>query len=60
MLEFLFVKYEISNSWWAAYVFWGWGQNLAADYYLWKVRRKLKKMRFHQEVMESLRTGSLD
>lgn len=35
-----FLDYEIRSSWWAEYVWWGWGQELTASYFAWKVKRK--------------------
>lgn len=37
--------YEIHSSWWAQWVFWSWGQDLAGSYFAWKVRRKWKRYR---------------
>ena len=37
------LDYEIRSSWWASWIFWGWGQSLAAKYYAWKVNLKWKR-----------------
>lgn len=34
------VEYELRGSWWASWVFWGWGQELTARYFVWKARKK--------------------
>lgn len=34
------LDYEVKSSWWASFVFWGWGQELAASYFAWKVKAK--------------------
>ena len=35
-----FLDYEIRSSWWACWVWWGWGKDLAARYFSWKTNRK--------------------
>lgn len=37
------LDYEIRSSWWACWIWWDWGQNLAGTYFAWKVNRKYKK-----------------
>ena len=36
----VFVDYEIRSSWWASWIGWNWGQELAAKYFAWKTSRK--------------------
>ncbi len=35
-----FLDYEIRSSWWASWIGWNWGQELAGKYFAWKVKRK--------------------
>ena len=34
------LDYEVQSSWWASWVWWSWGRNLAGSYFAWKVKRK--------------------
>lgn len=35
-----FLDYEVRSSWWASWIGWDWGQELAGSYFAWKTRRK--------------------
>ena len=37
------IDYEVYASWWACWVWWGWGQSLAAWWYRRKARRKYRR-----------------
>lgn len=39
----LFIDYEIRSSWWASFIWWKWGQDLAGSYFASKVRRKYNR-----------------
>ena len=50
------MDYEVSSSWWASFMFWKWGQDLAGSYYAWKVRRKYGryiKVKHYQETFKN-------
>lgn len=36
----VFLDYEIRSSWWAPWIGWNWGQEIAAKYFAWKTSRK--------------------
>ncbi len=38
-----FLDYEVRSSWWAGLIWWEWGQNLAASYFVWKTKRKFNR-----------------
>lgn len=41
------LDYEIrASAWWTSFVFWDWGQNCAASYFLWKAKRKFARYQF--------------
>ncbi len=42
-IDLNFLEYEISSSWWSGYIWFDWGKQLAADYFLCKTKRKYKK-----------------
>ena len=37
------LDYELSASWWADLIGFGWAQSLAATYFAWKVNRKFAR-----------------
>ena len=39
------LDYEIRASWWAPWVSIGWMQDIAARYFAWKVKRKMRRVR---------------
>ena len=38
-----YLNYEIRSSWWAPFIFWEWGQDLAGSYFLWKNQTQIRK-----------------
>jgi len=38
------LTYEIYGTWWAYYVWWEWGHELAAKYFVFKAKRKFNRM----------------
>ena len=51
------LDYEIRSSRWASYISWMWGQNMAGDYFAWKVHRKYK--RYQESIRMSIIIESL-
>jgi len=43
------VHYELMTSWWAPWISHPWWQERAADYYVWKTRRKHRR---YQQMVE--------
>lgn len=41
------LEYEIFSSWWAALIWWDWGQDIVARYFVWKTRRKYARYKRH-------------
>lgn len=39
----IFFDYEIRGTWWVGFIWFTWGQNLAAKYFAWKVRKKYNR-----------------
>lgn len=37
------LNYEVRSSWWASWIGWSWGQDLASKYFAWNVRRKHRR-----------------
>jgi len=48
----IFLDYEISSSWWASWIGWNWGQELAGKYFAWKVKRKYARYKQRKAVEE--------
>lgn len=46
------IQYEVCGSWWASYISWGWLQNIAANHFSRKVRRKLKRYKWYMEKLQ--------
>ena len=38
-----FLDYEIRSSWWASFIWWNWGRNLAGMWFAWKTKRKYSR-----------------
>ncbi len=38
-----FLDYEIRSSWWAKFISFNLGQDLSANYFAWKTRKKYKR-----------------
>jgi hypothetical protein len=47
--------WEIHSSWWASWIWWEWGQRLAARYFAKKVNRKWKRFMRSMEGRQELR-----
>lgn len=37
------LDYEIRSSWWASWIWWSWGQELAGSYFAWKTAKKMAR-----------------
>jgi len=44
------LDYELRSSWWASFIFWSKGQELAGSYFAWKVKRKMKRYLYSKET----------
>ncbi len=44
-----FVDYEIRSSWWPQWIWFNWGQELAARYFAWKTSRKYARYKMRQK-----------
>jgi hypothetical protein len=55
----IFLDYEIRSSWWAELIWFEWGQNLAASYFVWKVKRKYKRYLISRNILEQLKSKNI-
>ncbi len=46
-------QYEILSSWWASFVWWGWGQDLVIAYFTWKTKRKYEAYLHWNEIINN-------
>jgi hypothetical protein len=53
-LQILLIKYEVAASWWARKISVGWLQYLSGRYFAWKVKRKFKHFKFHEQWRQGL------
>lgn len=44
------LEYELANSFWCQFIWFGWGQELMARYYAYRVQKKISKYRRYLEL----------
>lgn len=50
------LDYEIRSSWWASWIGWNWGQELAGKYFAWKTTKKYARYNYSKIIEKKINT----